>query len=81
MDEYDVPVAAASSYGYYDKMLEVIRVIMSSALKDNQALLFAVITGCLKITKEVFLQELIILFQTVSHPQGWMNILDLPGMM
>lgn len=52
MDEYDVPVAAASSYGYYDKMLEVIRVIMSSALKDNQALLFAVITGCLKITKE-----------------------------
>ena len=52
MDEYDVPVAAASSYGYYDKILEVIRVIMSSALKDNQALLFAVITGCLKITKE-----------------------------
>lgn len=52
MDEYDVPVAKASSNGYYREMLDVIKAIMSTALKDNPALKFAVITGCLKITKE-----------------------------
>lgn len=52
LDEYDVPVAKASSGGYYDEMLEVIKTIMSTTLKDNQALCFAIITGCLKIAKE-----------------------------
>lgn len=52
MDEYDVPVAKASSNGYYMEMLDVIKTIMSTALKDNPSLKFAVITGCLKITKE-----------------------------
>lgn len=52
LDEYDVPMAKASAHGYYDQMLEIIRAIMSTALKDNVYLRFAVITGCLKISKE-----------------------------
>lgn len=52
LDEYDVPVAKASDHGYYNQMLEVIKAMMSSALKDNTDLKFAVITGCLKIAKE-----------------------------
>lgn len=51
IDEYDVPVAKANSHGYYDEMLDVMKSLMQ-ALKDNQALQFAVITGCLKIAKE-----------------------------
>lgn len=52
LDEYDVPMAKASSNGYYDQMLDIMKEIMSTALKDNTALRFAVITGCLKIVKE-----------------------------
>lgn len=51
MDEYDVPIAKANSHGYYQEMLDVIKGIMQ-ALKDNSALQFAVIIGCLKIAKE-----------------------------
>ena len=51
IDEYDVPVAKANSHGYYYEMLDVMKGLMQ-ALKDNQSLLFAVITGCLKIAKE-----------------------------
>lgn len=52
LDEYDVPMAKASSNGYYEKMLEVIKTMMSTALKDNESLRFAVVTGCLRIAKE-----------------------------
>ena len=52
IDEYDVPIAKASSNGYYKEMLEVIKGMLSTALKDNSSLKFAVITGCLKIAKE-----------------------------
>ena len=57
IDEYDVPLARASEKntaenGYYPKMLDVIQGIMSTALKDNEFLQFAVITGCLRIAKE-----------------------------
>ena len=52
LDEYDVPIAKASTHGYYDKMLEVMKLMMSTALKDNSTLHFAIITGCLKIAKE-----------------------------
>ncbi len=51
IDEYDVPVAKANNNGYYDKMLDVMKGLMQ-ALKDNRALQFAVVTGCLKIAKE-----------------------------
>ncbi len=52
IDEYDVPIAKASANGYYPEMLEVIKSMMSTALKDNSSLRFAVITGCLRIAKE-----------------------------
>lgn len=51
IDEYDVPVAKANMHGYYKEMLDLMKGIMQ-ALKDNSALGFAVITGCLKIAKE-----------------------------
>lgn len=51
IDEYDVPLAKASSHGYYKEMLDVMKSLMA-ALKDNTALCFSVITGCLKIAKE-----------------------------
>ena len=51
IDEYDVPVAKANNNGYYTEMLDVMKGLMQ-ALKDNQALCFAVVTGCLKIAKE-----------------------------
>lgn len=51
IDEYDVPIAKASANGYYDEMLDVMKGILQ-ALKDNDALHFAVITGCLRIAKE-----------------------------
>lgn len=57
IDEYDVPLARASEKDtsenrYYAKMHDVMRGIMSTSLKDNEFLKFAVITGCLKIAKE-----------------------------
>lgn len=52
IDEYDVPVAKANTNGYYDQMLDMIRGLLSTVLKDNTSLKFAVITGCLRIAKE-----------------------------
>lgn len=51
VDEYDVPVAKANNNGYYEEMLDVMKGLMQ-ALKDNRALGFAVVTGCMKIAKE-----------------------------
>jgi hypothetical protein len=57
IDEYDVPLAKTSEKDtskneYYSKMFDVIKGIMSAALKDNVFLQFAVITGCLHIANE-----------------------------
>lgn len=52
IDEYDVPLAKANEYGYYKEMLDLIRGIMSTALKTNKFLKLSVITGCLRIAKE-----------------------------
>ena len=52
LDEYDVPIAKASSNGYYNQMLDVMKGILSTALKDNTSLQFSVVTGCLRIAKE-----------------------------
>lgn len=52
LDEYDVPLAKASAHGYYAEMLEVMRAMISTALKDNPSLRFAVVTGCLRISRE-----------------------------
>ena len=51
IDEYDVPIAKATSNGYYKEMLEIMKGLMQ-ALKDNPSIRFSVITGCLKIAKE-----------------------------
>ena len=52
IDEYDVPASYASDNGYYHEMIDVIRSMFSMAFKTNPYLKFAVITGCLRITKE-----------------------------
>ena len=52
IDEYDVPLTKANKFGYYREMLDLIRGFMSSSLKTNEYLEFAVVTGCLRIPKE-----------------------------
>lgn len=57
IDEYDVPLAKASEKDtaenhFYNKMLDVIRGLMSLSLKDNEFMEFAVVTGCMRISKE-----------------------------
>ncbi len=52
IDEYDVPLENAYFHGFYEKMAGFIRSLFESALKTNDYLQFAVITGCLRISKE-----------------------------
>lgn len=52
IDEYDVPLDKAFEAGYYDDMVSLIRSLFESALKTNDSLYFAVLTGCLRISKE-----------------------------
>ncbi len=52
IDEYDVPLENAHFKGYYEKMISLIRSVFESALKTNSSLEFAVLTGCLRISKE-----------------------------
>ena len=52
IDEYDVPLAKAFEYGYYDSMVMLIRNTLHQALKTNDHLQFAVLTGCMRIAKE-----------------------------
>ena len=52
IDEYDVPLAKAYEQGYYDEMLDAIRILLGESLKTNPSLKFAVITGCLRVSKE-----------------------------
>lgn len=52
IDEYDVPLAKAFDQGYYDQMIVLIRNLFQQALKTNDSLEFAVLTGCMRISKE-----------------------------
>lgn len=52
IDEYDVPLAKAFEFGYYDQMSNLIRGLLGQALKTNESLQFAVMTGCMRIAKE-----------------------------
>ena len=52
IDEYDVPLAKAHANGYYDQMISLIRNLLGETLKTNNSLKFAVLTGCLRISKE-----------------------------
>ena len=52
IDEYDVPLAKANEQGYYQEMVLLIRNMFGQALKTNDSLYFAVLTGCLRVAKE-----------------------------
>ena len=52
IDEYDVPLDKAFRAGYYNEMVSLIRNLLGNALKTNDSLYFAVLTGCLRISKE-----------------------------
>ena len=52
IDEYDVPLENAHFRGFYDEMVSLIRSVFESVLKTNPSLEFAVLTGCLRISKE-----------------------------
>jgi len=52
IDEYDVPLDKAHIHGYYDEMVELIRDMFHAAFKTNSNLAFAVLTGCLRVSKE-----------------------------
>lgn len=52
IDEYDVPLDKAFQAGCYDEMASLIRTLLGNALKTNDSLYFAVLTGCLRISKE-----------------------------
>ncbi len=52
IDEYDVPLDKAYQSGYYDSMVELVRILFGNAFKTNDSLNFAVLTGCLRISKE-----------------------------
>ena len=52
IDEYDVPLDKAYQSGFYDEMVKFIRLFFGSALKTNEYLEFAVLTGCLRVSKE-----------------------------
>ncbi len=52
IDEYDVPLDKAYAHGYYPQMIDLIRSMFGAALKTNSSLHFAVLTGCLRVSKE-----------------------------
>ncbi len=52
IDEYDVPLDKAQQHGYYNEMMDLIRSLFGHALKTNEHLFFAVLTGCLRVAKE-----------------------------
>ena len=52
IDEYDVPLDKAFLHGYYPQMIDLIRSMFGAALKTNDSLFFAVLTGCLRVSKE-----------------------------
>ena len=69
IDEYDVPLDKAFQAGYYDEMVNLIRNLLGNALKTNDSLYFAVLTGCLRISKESIFTGLNNLnVMTISEP-------------
>lgn len=52
IDEYDMPLVKANEKGYYEQMVSLVRNVFEQALKKNESLYFAVMTGCLRVDKE-----------------------------
>ena len=79
IDEYDVPLAKAFENGYYDKMVFLIRNLLEQTLKTNNSLKFAVMTGCMRISKEsIFtgLNNLKVLSITDEHFDEYFGFTD-----
>ena len=79
IDEYDVPLAKAFENGYYDQMIFLIRSLLEQALKTNDSLKFAVMTGCMRISKEsIFtgLNNLKVLSITDERYDGYFGFTD-----
>ncbi len=79
IDEYDVPLQKAFYAGYYDEMVELIRSMFAQALKTNDSLERAVLTGCLRISKEsIFTGMNNLRVLTVSDPRfcGYFGFTD-----
>ena len=71
IDEYDVPLAHSFTKGYYPEMVDLTRVVLSSVLKDNDYLKKAVITGCLRISREsIFTGLNNVVVNTVANDVG-----------
>lgn len=69
IDEYDVPLDKAYDNGYYGEMISLLRSFLEQALKTNEFLQFAVLTGCLRISKEsVFTGLNNFVVNTISDP-------------
>ena len=62
LDEYDTPIQTAWEYGYYNEAIDFFRVFLTTALKTNLSLDFAVMTGVLRISKESIFSDLNNLF-------------------
>ena len=60
IDEYDVPLAKAFENGYYEQMIFLIRNLLEQALKTNNSLKFAVMTGCMRIQMNVMMNILVL---------------------
>ena len=67
IDEYDVPLAKANDYGYYEEMVILIRGIFEQALKTNESLQFSVLTGYLRVSGDYNRQESI--FTGLNNPK------------
>lgn len=79
IDEYDVPLAKAFENGYYNQMIFLIRSLLEQALKTNNSLKFAVMTGCMRISKEsIFtgLNNLKVLSITDEHFDEYFGFTD-----
>lgn len=79
IDEYDVPLAKASNQGYYDQMIFLMRNMFEAVLKTNDSLQFAVLTGCMRVSKEsIFtgLNNLRVLSVTDMDFEGFFGFTD-----
>ena len=74
IDEYDVPLDKAFQHGYYREMVTLIRAMFGRALKTNEALAFAVLTGCPRVSKESIFTGLnnfkILSISRIAFPQN-----------
>ena len=71
IDEYDVPLARAQEYGYYREMEEFLRTMLNKTVQGNTSLQFAILTGCLRISKESIFTDIDnVQFFDVAEPSG-----------